>query len=151
MFTVYIICNNIFIPVVWKAFKTEVPVLIYGQKKRKLYCPWGITPVMKMTVIAAALWSHVTCVACIETGCWLCIKCKTKLKMKLLHLWACCEQKRKPWKYCPWPAMRHFSLVNPFRHASHCRKSSDNFQNCVVTGLSTPHVFKYWELIGYWW
>ena len=28
---------------------------------------------MKMTVIAAALWSHVTCVACIETGCRLCI------------------------------------------------------------------------------
>ena len=34
--------------------------------------------------------------------------------------------------------MRHFSLVNPFRHGSHCFKSSDNFQNCVVTGLSTP-------------
>ena len=77
MFTVFIICNNIFIPVVWKVLKTEVPVLIFGQKKHKLYCPWDITPVMKMKVIAAALWSHVTCVVCIETGCWLCIKLKT--------------------------------------------------------------------------
>ena len=53
MFTVFIICNNIFIPVVWKALKTEVPVLIFGQKKHKLFCPWDITPVMKMKVIAA--------------------------------------------------------------------------------------------------
>ena len=38
MFTEFIICNNIFIPVVWKSENlTEVPVLIFGQKKPKLY------------------------------------------------------------------------------------------------------------------
>lgn len=71
-----------FIPVVWKALKTEVPILIFGQKKHKLYCPRHITPVMKMKVIAAAQWSYVIWLACIETGCWLCIKLKTNRKIE---------------------------------------------------------------------
>ena len=37
---------------------------------------------MKMKVIAAAQWSYVICLACIETGCWLCIKLKTNRKIE---------------------------------------------------------------------